>query len=267
VTSTSTPAVTTSAATPHTIAITGLTTGGNCAALQVNFNDGLNINTYLFSITVAAAASGDPQIYGIQGQEFQIHGTPDDVYNMVSTSDLQLNSHFVYLSEGQCDNFTACFTHPGTYIDIAAFVLGADHVRIQAGSIKTGLRLFINEVEKTLSSHVHNVAGATITFSQSRKIEVSTSALVFSIMSSDHFMNIESGLVDPALLAKGSKLVKARPGQQVYPEVRMHGLLGQTWKNVEYTDGSSIEGSVADYQVQDGLYGTDFSFNQYNKDL
>jgi len=242
----------------------------NCLAIQATAPSafgGSNTQVVNMQVTIPAAASGDPQIFGMQGQEFQIHGTPDDVYNMVSTPSLQLNAHFVFLSEGVCDNYTACFTHPGTYIDIAAFSADNENIRVQAGSIKSGLRLFINEVEKTVSSHVHRVGSTTISFSESRKITVETPELVFGVFGSDRFMNIESSIVDNALMTKGAKLVKAKPGQQVYPEVAMHGLLGQTWKNVEYTDGSSIEGTVTDYLVQDGLYGSDFTFNQYHKSL
>jgi len=76
-------------------------------------------------------------------------------------------------------------------------------------------------------------------------------------------MNVETGLVDDALMAKGAVLQKVRAGTKVYPEIPIHGILGQTWKNVEYDDGSDIEGTVSDYHVQDGLYGTDFTFNQF----
>jgi len=249
--------------TAYTQSYAPLSTGANCLYLQA-FQTTVNVQTISIALTVPAAATGDPQIYGIQGQEFQVHGIPDEVFNMVSSPSLQVNAHFAFLTSGQCDNFTACYTHPGTYIDITAFSTSSgDHVRVQAGSIKEGLRVFINEVEKMVSSHTHTVGSLSVVFEAQRKVVVQSTELIFNIYGSDHFMNLESGLLDEKLMAKGGKLVKVAPGQVVYPEIALHGLLGQTWKNVEYSDGSDIEGSVADYQVQDGLYGSDFVFNKF----
>jgi len=71
----------------------------------------------------------------MQGQDFQVHGMPDEIFNMITYPNLQVNARFVYLSSGAChDNFTTCFAHPGTYISEEGIRLGSDKIHIQAGS-------------------------------------------------------------------------------------------------------------------------------------
>lgn len=49
-----------------------------------------------------------------------------------------------------------------------------------------------------------------------------------------------------------------------YPNVPLHGLIGQTWKNIQYSDGLVYEGEVADYLLlSQDLFGVDFAFNQF----
>ena len=44
---------------------------------------------------------GDPQFVGLRGQNYQVHGVAGEIYSIVSDADLQYNSRFVFLSEGQ----------------------------------------------------------------------------------------------------------------------------------------------------------------------
>ena len=44
---------------------------------------------------------GDPQFVGLRGQNYQIHGVAGEIYSIVSDADLQYNSRFVFLSEGE----------------------------------------------------------------------------------------------------------------------------------------------------------------------
>ena len=64
---------------------------------------------------------GDPQFTGLRGQTYQVHGMPNEVFNIVSDTDFNYNSRFVYLTAGACPTHpitgrkldTPCFTHPG----------------------------------------------------------------------------------------------------------------------------------------------------------
>jgi len=46
-----------------------------------------------------------------------------------------------------------------------------------------------------------------------------------------------------------------------YPSVPMHGLIGQTWRNVEICNHAWV-GDASDY-VTSGLFATDSAFNFY----
>jgi len=49
------------------------------------------------------SVSGDPQLVGLQGQRFQVHGMPDEFFNLISLPDMQVNSRFTYLASGVCN--------------------------------------------------------------------------------------------------------------------------------------------------------------------
>jgi len=79
-----------------------------------------------------------------------------------------------------------------------------------------------------------------------------------------NFLNQESSLHDNKLLRLGSERRVLADGEQFHPEVPLHGLQGQTWRNTEYPSGLEYEGSINDYHVADGnLFGTEFVFNQF----
>jgi len=88
--------------------------------------------------------------------------------------------------------------------------------------------------------------------------------MAISISNSDKFLNQETSLFDQKLLDLGSERKTLLVGESFHPEVPLHGLQGQTWRNVEYPSGLDYEGSISDYHVTDGnLYGSKFVFNQF----
>jgi len=87
-----------------------------------------------------------------------------------------------------------------------------------------------------------------------------------TISNSDKFLNQETALFDEKLLALGSERRLLGSGESFHSEVPLHGLQGQTWRNVEYPSGLEYEGSISDYHVVSGnLFGSDFVFNQYKQ--
>ena len=62
---------------------------------------------------------GDPQFSGLRGQSFQVHGTPNSYYALISTAHLHINAHFTLLTQGTCTvevkARTACYAHAGNY--------------------------------------------------------------------------------------------------------------------------------------------------------
>jgi len=99
-----------------------------------------------------------------------------------------------------------------------------------------------------------------------RRIIVKTPIMAIQISNSDKFLNQETTLFDQKLLSLGSERRALSDGEQFHSEVPLHGLQGQTWRNVEYPSGLEYEGSISDYHVTDGnLYGTAFVFNQFKQ--
>jgi len=223
-------------------------------------------SSYSFAvIRDPAGVKGDPQISGLQGQDFQVHGIPDEIFNMITYPNLQVNARFVYLSAGEChDNFTACFAHPGTYISEEGIRLGNDKIHVRAGSAKKGLTVSVNG--KKLSSGKQSVKLGSVEIVNHRRVVVSTPIMSIAISNSDKFLNQETALLDSKLLALGAERRTLADNEQFHPEVPLHGLQGQTWRNVEYPSGLDYEGSIADYHVTDGnLFGSAFVFNQFSQ--
>jgi hypothetical protein len=224
-----------------------------------------NVSSYSFQIVRIAnpVIVGDPQIVGMQGQDFQVHGMPDEIFNVVSYPTLQVNARFTYLESGSChDNFTACFAHPGTYISEEGFRVGKDKIRVVAGSFKKGLTVTVNG--KAVHSNVDLKSGAVQVVNH-RRVVVHTDIMKITVSNSDHFLNQELELSDDKLVALGSSRKVLKDNERFHPEVPLHGLQGQTWRNVEYSSGLEYEGSIMDYHVVDGnIFGTDFVFNQFS---
>jgi hypothetical protein len=113
----------------------------------------------------AGGISGDPQFVGFRGQSYQVHGIPGQIYDIVSTPRLQVNALFVFLSSGVCPREIKkayCYTHPGTFLGEVGIRVRVDHaggqrseettIRIEAGSWKSGLRVYVNETLISVSS-------------------------------------------------------------------------------------------------------------------
>jgi len=184
------------------------------------------------------------------------------IFNLISYPNLQVNARFVYLSSAECvDNFTACFAHPGTYIGEEGIRLGNDKVHIKSGSFKKGLTVSVNG-QRVQGKHAVKLGSVEVV--NHRRVVVTTPVMTLTISNSDKFLNQESSLHDRKLLSLGVERRVLADGEQFHPEVPLHGLQGQTWRNVEYPSGLEYEGSINDYHVVDGnLYGTEFVFNQF----
>jgi len=231
---------------------------------DITSNPAPNSSSYSFQIIrqQPTIIVGDPQIVGMQGQDFQVHGMPDEIFNIVSYPTVQVNARFTYLESAEChDNFTACFAHPGTYISEEGVRVGKDKIRIQAGSFKKGLTVTVNG--KKAHKNIDLKHGA-IEIVNHRRVVVHTEVMKITVSNSDKFLNQELELSDDKLIALGSSRSLLKDNERFHPEVPLHGLQGQTWRNVEYASGLEYEGSIMDYHVVDGnLFGTDFVFNQF----
>jgi len=120
-------------------------------------------------------------------------------------------------------------------------------------------------MEKKITSTTSVKAGS-VEIVNHRRAVVNTKTFKITVTNSDKFMNQEMEMIEPELVVLGSKRVVLKDNQRLHPEVPVHGLQGQTWRNAEYPSGLEYEGSIMDYHVVSGnIYGTDFVFNQYKQ--
>lgn len=225
-----------------------------------------------FSLTIQTPSNiaGDPQFVGLQGQHYQVHGQPGEVFNLISAPSFSLNAHFVYLSSGGvCDyNNTACFSHPGTYIDRLGFLIGDQSVKVVADSHSSGLRVWLND-QQVLTTSVAIGNTASIALTGHDQMTVRTSQFLIQVTNSDHFFNLQVSLLDDKLLQAGALPFRAEGSSSkqlahLYPAAPVHGLLGQTWKNVVYEGNHPYEGEIEDYLIASGqLTDPKFIFSQF----
>ena len=204
---------------------------------------------------------GDPQFTGLRGQSYQVHGVPDEVFSIVSDVDLQYNSRFVLLKQGQCPTIdgkavdTPCYTHQGTYLgELALETAAGDKIYIQAGSATGGFEaVTLNEQELLVGEHhlLKALPGRVqgyVRLLSSHRVVVQAGNFWFEFTNSDAFVNQRVAMID----------AKAETS---------HGLLGQTWSNVIYDAQAVIpwiEGSVFDYAMADHeLFSHKFIFNRF----
>jgi hypothetical protein len=256
---------------------------------------------YCVDLPPSGSVSGDPQFIGFQGQRFQFHGFPDEYFNLISSPQWQLNSHFIYLANGKSDyNETTHWSHPGTYIDELGFQIGKDRIAITAGTRQHGLHLTINgqsisyvagqpttynfPSNSNLNTHdptlvnnnhtQHSDIDTTLFYFHSNRLIVESGMFLIVCVNADGFFNLEVQLRDATLLSAGQRFVQVTNPETAsvmlstaYPQVPIHGLIGQTWRNVKYKYGDSEqlwEGRTDDYLIEShNLFGTGYRFNYF----
>jgi len=222
-----------------------------------------------------STGNGDPQFAGFQGQKFQVHGIPDEHFALISTPEFFVNSKFVYISNGVCTyTETECFSHPGTYLGQLFFGLaGGVGVKVVSGAHSAGLQVFLNDrpvrvgerllLGSSNSSYVHVKA-----FNQ---VSVGLGLFTIGATNSDHFLNIQATVNNPEMLRLGAQHITLKTDdvnaiqtsiETTYGAINVHGLLGQTIRDIEYAHHALIQGDSADYQVS-SLSSPDFVFSQF----
>jgi hypothetical protein len=229
-----------------------------CANITYNSTAPNLVDKIFISITnpVLPIIVGDPQFVGLRGQSYQVHGVDGAVYNIITEKETQVNSRFVFLSQGACPVFngvadTNCWSHPGSYLGEISFqqiVDGVNHqALVTAGSAKNGFNAITLD-GKTLKVGDRITYGSfSINFTSTHSVQISTEHFEFQLSNSDLFIN----------QAVSSKVPLNR--------LTSHGLLGQTHSSKVFaTSTRYIEGSVDDYVIgDDDVFGTDFVYNQF----
>jgi len=197
---------------------------------------------------------GDPQFIGLRGQNYQIHGVSGEIYNIVSDADLQYNSRFVFLSQGDCPVLNGkkqkgCWSHPGSYLgELGLKTKNGDKIHFVSGDAKEGFdTVEINGKSIEIGETVFLDNGGSLSLNSTHLASVQIGNWDFAFENSDMFINQRVRVLDSRTL-------------------RSHGLLGQTWRETTYPNSiKHIQGTVDDYVVKDNdIFGDNFVFNTYN---
>ena len=213
------------------------------------------------SITVffsSSAITGDPQFVGLRGQQYQVHGIDGAVYNIITEKNTQVNSRFVFLTEGECPMIAGkpdsnCWSHPGSYLGEMSFqqiVDGKLHAAlVTAGPAKSGFAGVQVDGKAVKVGQTVSFGSFSVTARTAYAVSVQTEHFEFELSNSDMFIN--QALRSTVALSK----------------LQAHGLLGQTASTATYpTAIKYIAGSVDDYAVADSdIFGHDFVYNMFTQ--
>jgi len=199
--------------------------------------------------------TGDPQFVGLRGQNYQVHGVAGEIYNIVSDSELQYNSRFVFLDRGDCPvvdgvKQKACWSHPGSYLgELGLKTREGDKIRVVTGPAKEGFEsVTVNGKELAVGSTLLLQGDmGSITRNNTHVVAVQVGNWDFEFENSDMFVNQRVRVLDARRLAS-------------------HGLLGQTWRAATYPNAVKyVQGAVDDYVIRDkDIFGDNFLYNQFN---
>jgi len=207
-------------------------------------------------VTNPAIVVGDPQFVGLRGQSFQVHGIDGAVYNIISEQNTQVNSRFVFLSEGECPVINGvaeanCWSHPGSYLGEMSFqqiVDGKLHqALVTAGDAKQGFASIQLDGKSLKVGDSFTFGSFAIKMVSTHHVTIQTENFSFELSNSDMFIN------------------QAVTNRVPLNKLKSHGLLGQTHAAKVYPTASRyIEGEVDDYVISDSsIYGSDFAYNKF----
>jgi hypothetical protein len=198
---------------------------------------------------------GDPQFVGLRGQQYQVHGVAGEIYNIVSDKNLQYNSRFVFLNEGDCPVVAGhrqkgCWSHPGSYLgELGLKTKAGDRIRLASGRAADGFKaVTVNEKQISVGDTLLLADDmGSVAYNSTHSATVTVGHWQFTFENSDMFINQRVRVADARAL-------------------RSHGLLGQTWREQTYNNAvKHVQGAVDDYVIRDGdLFGDNFVYNTFN---
>jgi len=188
---------------------------------------------YCIQAYQGSAVLQDPVFDGFDGSHFEFQGLPNQVFNLISSYNFNLNALFVPIEHG-------------TFMGAAGIKIGENEIYVDGNRTVT-----LNG--ESIKSNVNGDNFDIIV--KSSATVVSAGAFTVEIAS------IAANRIDIKTFLDTTKL-SGLP----------HGILGQTVANIgnapkQGTDNHGagvIEGSYLDYLVADGLFGSEFEVNRFN---
>jgi len=220
----------------------------------------------------SASTVGDPQFTGFMGQDYQVHGTSGQVYNILSTPQFQYNALFSYLQSGTARKGTQAFSHPGNYFGSVCVQIkdstGVEStIQITAGPVDVGLSMVVNNQTLLPSPELYNVGPYVVSIPTAFEVVLESDEFNLRIQNSDMFLNQDVSIGSELMARLGEYKKAVKNGDEkaeVLKATLPHGILGQSWNSATYANRwKHIEGQLFDYQVADGLMGEEFKFNKF----
>ena len=243
----------------------------------------------------SATVLGDPQFTGFHGQQYQVHGVPGEVYNVLTASDVLVNARFALIGAGESLKWhdmkvkriahelermrlqnagvqlnvsnafplpiTKSWTHVGTYLSEVA-------IRLDNGQLG-GINVFLRAGGYPYGIQEATVNGQPMLVGQEHRMTTSSGASAAVTLSSPHTVRLDHPLFTLTLV-NSDGFFNLEQGQLLSTDAaqQLDGLLGQTasseWKASESEE--QREALIFDFMVsegQEGLASADFVKNKY----
>ena len=243
----------------------------------------------------AATVLGDPQFTGFHGQQYQVHGIPNEVYNVLTASDVLVNARFAFIADGESLKWhdmkvkrvahelsrmklqkagvqlnissafplpnTKSWTHTGTYLSEIG-------VRLDGGAAG-GLSVFLRAGGYPYGIQEATVNGEQMMVGQEHRIVTATGASAAVTLSSPHTVRIDHPLFTLTFV-NSDGFFNLEQGQLLATDAaqQLDGLLGQTadntWKVSESEE--QREALIFDFMIAQGreeIVSADFVKNRY----
>lgn len=257
----------------------GLVHIGNCIFIVGGLTPTCAVNDIYISGSVCGTGtggtkiSGDPEFSGFLGQQFQVHGVPDWIYNIISYNTMQLNTRFKFFGTGRStlntldtlpELTTKSWTHPGNYMGDMGIKLHSQRLYVKPGSWEHGFKLVTVDNKKlSISSRLipigiqddQNELTQYIVYRNTHEIEIHTALLHIVLVNADHFINVQEVNIhnfDHSTIRE------------------LHGLLGHTADKALYTHMLTSKqkypvGELDDYALSetDDLFSDSFTNNRF----
>ncbi len=209
------------------------------------------------------------------GNTFQVHGVPNTVYNIITTSYLHMNALFTFI-RARAHHRTRY--HTGNYMSKISFMYHGEsgsesanvpaaadvRVLIVASDAAHGFAsITVNDVKLYAHDNTkHTFASSSqCAFSIQRRdkdhVHIVTPSFSFLIQNSERFLNI----VESAYSASACDSDDDSDEDSTHTASSISGLLGWTVSS----SSNKLPGDVTDYQIDDthDIYSTNFLNNRY----
>jgi len=213
-----------------------------------------NLTTITSISTTGSSAGGsdDPHFVGFNNQEFLFHGTSNDIYNIISEKEFQFNAKFKHYNSKYLADYSTWFSEFGLKIgkNNKIYINSSCNFELNEKIIKIGEKIDFIENEIYFSLNHYSECDLNL---KTKLFELNffVNKIGHSEWCSEGCPHIDfnANIID---------------SDEIY---KIHGILGQTIKNITYVHNIGyeyIEGKPQDYKEKSGnLFGDKFKFNQF----